>query len=417
MHGNVTPGSVNGEVRAPASKSAFQRAVAMAVLADGTTIIRNPSHCGDALSALNMARALGVDVVEEPGQVRINGSRQCGDAVLQAGESGLGLRVFASVAACFDGSITLEASGSLNRRPVGMLVDGLSQLQVSCTTSDGRPPVTVTGPLKPGRVELDGSITSQVLSGLLIGLSAIDGTSEIRVHDLTSRPYVRMTLDMLREFGADVKWTPEDVFVVTGRDRLQPADITVEGDWSGSAALLCAGAVAGDVTVTGLSATTLQADRMVLNALEQIGATVTVEPDRVRVSRDALLPFTFDVTDCPDLVPVLAAVALCGSGDSRFTGTGRLQFKESHRPKVLADQFAKLGGRIRVLDDDMIVSGGPLTGGEVDACGDHRIAMALAAAGLRAEGPVVITGVDCVNKSYPGFFCDLRSLQSAGDTP
>ncbi len=411
MHGNVTPGAVSGTIQAPASKSAFQRAVAMSVLADGTSTIHNPSHCADALAALEMARCLGAHITEEPGRVLIAGSGQCRNAVLHAGESGLGLRMFASVAACFDGSITLEATGSLNQRPVGMLVDGLSQLQVPCRTADGLPPVTVTGPLKPGTVELDGSITSQVLSGLLIALSAVDGRSEVRVRNLTSRPYVRMTVDMLRAFGGEIQWTPDDVFKVHGKHRLRATEMTVEGDWSGAAALLCAGAIAGDITVTGVSATTLQADRAVLNALEQIGAKVAVEPDRVRVSRDALRPFTFDVTDCPDLVPVLTAVALCGSGDSRFTGTGRLQYKESHRPNMLAEQFARLGGRVRVVDDEMIVSGGSLSGGDVSACGDHRIAMALAVAALRADGPVVITGVDCVNKSYPGFFRDLRTLQ------
>ena len=411
MLGNVIPGSISGRVHAPASKSAMQRAVAMAVLADGDSYIENPSDCADSLFALSMAKGLGADVALEERRIRITGSHGCGETNLNAGESGLGLRMFTPVAACFDGPVTIGASGSLMQRPVDMLVDGLSALGINCRSTDGLPPVTVTGPLNPGRVTVDGSVTSQFLTGLLIALASRKGDSEITVTDLKSRPYVRMTVDMLEQFGARIDWTPEDVFHVAGTGALTPASIMVEGDWSGAASILCAGAIAGSVTVTGLNPDSLQADRAVVHALEQIGADVSMESDgTVQVQRTDLQAFSFDVTHCPDLVPVLTAVALTAPGISRFTGTGRLKYKESHRPKVLAEQFERLGGNIQVEDDSMTITGGKLAGGEVDAKGDHRIAMALAIAGLAAEGPVQIHGIDCVAKSYPDFFLDLSQL-------
>lgn len=292
------------------------------------------------------------------------------------------------------------------------MVEALRLLGAGCVTDGGHAPITVKGPIKGGRITLDASVTSQVLTGLLMTLPLCEHDSTVSATGLASTPYVSMTLELLKRFGVIVEHDQHlNEFNIHGNQRYRPTTFSVEGDWSGAAFLLVAGAIAGSITVTGLSSRSFQADRAIVDALVRAGAHVTIEEDRVSVEKCQLRPFAFDATHCPDLVPPLACLASACEGKSTIYGIERLAHKESDRAAALEQEFRSLGITIQSSGTTMEVHGGRATGSVVDAHGDHRIAMACAVAALRAQGRVGIRGADCVAKSYPQFYNVLDTLR------
>jgi 3-phosphoshikimate 1-carboxyvinyltransferase len=412
----------------------MQRAIACALLASGRdgdqaagdTILRSPSDSRDCRAALGVAEGLGAGIEDRGETVVIRGiggrrlvAGDGGGFALSCGESGLCLRMFSPIAALFEGGVELAAEGTLRRRPVGTIAGPLRELGASCDTASGFPPVRVRGPLRGGRARVDGSESSQFLTGLLIALPLAVKDSELEVEGLASRGYVDLTIDTMRAFGVRAERDPAyRRFSIPGRQSYRPADFTVEGDWSGAAFLLVAGAIAAKsrpVEVAGLDTRSHQPDRAILEALRQAGAEVetvraTGAEGRVSASRHFLAAFSFDATDCPDLFPPLACLALACEGETRIKGVGRLRGKESDRAAALSEELGRLGARIAVEGDEMLVRGGPLRPGTVDSRGDHRIAMAAAVASLLAGGPVSIEGAECVAKSWPSFYEDLAAV-------
>jgi len=279
-------------------------------------------------------------------------------------------------------------------------------------TNDGRPPIELQGRISNGKVDVDGSESSQFLTGMLMALPLCEGDTVIAVQDLKSKPYVRMTLDLLREFGIRVEYDNNlSRFEIAGAQRYTAHTHSVEGDWSGASFLLVAGAIAGRVRVNGLNTKSLQADRSILTALRSAGAKVSLSGRSVIVEKRRLSAFKFDATECPDLFPPLAVLACNCSGTSVISGAGRLAGKESDRALALQAELGKMGADIRVIGDKMLVKGGRMHGGKVDSRNDHRIAMACAIAALNSAEGSAISNEKCVSKSYPQFFKDLRSLQ------
>jgi 3-phosphoshikimate 1-carboxyvinyltransferase len=411
----VKPGRLDGTVTAPPSKSMMQRAVAAAALAHGPSVLLNPSFCEDALAALCIAEELGAEVKRESMKVRIDGGGQPRGHRLACGESGLCMRLFTPLAALFERPFTLTATGSLGSRPMAALEEPLRALGAKCQTHYGLPPVAVRGPLRGGRVSLDGSMSSQVASGFLMALPLCPQDSALSVSHLKSQPYLRMTLSLLKEFGIIIHHDETlRRFEIPGQQAYHPRTYRVEGDWSGGAFLLVAGAIAGRVKVKGLSEKSLQADRAILEALKKAGAEVDTERDAVTVERGGLRSFEFDATDCPDLFPPLVALACHCQGRSVIQGTERLKHKESNRALALVSEFRKMGARIRVYDGKMEVTGKSLKGGEISSHHDHRIAMACGVAGLQSDKGVSIRDGMCIAKSYPKFFDDLDALRRKG---
>jgi len=411
MRKYVGPSRIEGEAEAPPSKSLMLRAVAAAVLTEGRAVtIRNPSFCADAEAALGIAAALGADVRREPGAVVIAAGAHPAAKILFCGESGLCLRLFAAVAALRPEEFVLDGRGTLMSRPVSMIEGPLRDLGASCETRNGLAPVLVRGPLRGGRAVVDGALSSQFLTGLLMALPRAGGDSEVVVPELKSRAYIEMTLDLIRRAGVEIEGEAPGVFRIRGGQAYGNATYTVEGDWSGAAFLLVAGALAGKVRLFGLNPESLQADRGVCEALERSGAGVTVTGSTVEARSRDLRAFAIDLTDSPDLFPPLAALACFCPGTTRLEGIDRLRHKESDRAAVLQAEFGRLGADIRLEGNTMAVRGGPLAGGTADPRGDHRMAMALAVAGLRAGKEVVIEEAECVDKSYPRFFEDLAAV-------
>ena len=412
----VSSSTIEGTVNAPASKSVMIRAVAASLLASGVSRIANPSFCDDGLVALRIAETLGAEIDKSDSAVTVSGNgdlrqKRIKGNILDCGESGLCMRMFAPIAGLLEQEITLEAGGSLRSRPMTM-VQELAQLGVICATNGGFAPITVKGRMGAGRVHISGSESSQFLTGLLMALPLCPGGSAVTVPDLKSRPYVELTVDVMRRFGVAVRHDEGLTdFHIKGIGHYSAQDITVEGDWSGAAFLLVAGALAGSITVNGLNADSRQADKAVTEALIRAGSRMKVVGDSVSVSNDKLEAFDFDASNCPDLFPALAVLAGACAGKSVIYGADRLKYKESDRASALASELAKLGIRIDVCENRMEITGGAYHGATIDSHNDHRIAMACTVAALRGKGEVVIENAECVSKSYPSFFEDLDSVR------
>jgi 3-phosphoshikimate 1-carboxyvinyltransferase len=410
MKKSTGPSKVQGSIQAPPSKSFAQRAVAVAALAEGRSEILYPGSSDDVKAAINVAEQLGARVELSGNMLAVTGGISPPPGVLDCGEAGLSIRMFSSVAAILDRPVTLTGRGSLLKRPMTIVEDSLRAMGVECSTSGGYLPLTVRGPIPGGTAEVDGSFSSQVLTGMLIAAPYALGDMKILVKNLASRPYIDITLAVMKSFGVEVKNRDYLEFFIKSGQRYKPSTCRVEGDWSGAAFLLVAGAIAGSVMVENLDADSPQADRAIMDALKMAGAGITVSGHSVTAKRAGLNAFEFDATHCPDLFPPLVSLASCCRGVSKIRGAGRLLHKESNRAATLMEEFGKLGIRITSEGDLMEVEGGKCTGGSVFSHGDHRIAMACAVASLAGDGPVEIGDAEAVSKSYPDFFADIDTL-------
>ncbi len=412
----VQPSTIQGVIQSPASKSSMQRACAVALLANGTSIIRNPGHSNDDLAAQSVITALGATITEQAdGSLSINGNGvKPAQNTVNCGESGLGIRMLAPIIAVADKAITIEGRGSLLNRPMDFFDEVLPRLGIVVTSNNGKLPLTVKGPLKPADIEIDGSLSSQFLTGLLIAYAAAGAQGvSIKVNNLTSKPYIDLTLTVMKHFGVEVENRNYEVFHFPVKtQQFKAATYTVEGDWSGAAFLLVTGAVAGDITVKGLDVFSTQADKAILQAIMSSGARVSVQPEQIEIGPvQQLKPFQFDATECPDLFPPLVALASYCDGMTVIQGAKRLTHKESNRALTLQEEFGKMGIKIDLQDDLMIVHGGTgVHGATVHSHHDHRIAMACAVAALKATGATIIEEAEAINKSYPDFYDHIRLL-------
>jgi 3-phosphoshikimate 1-carboxyvinyltransferase len=418
---SVQPSKISGSVRAAASKSAMQRACAAALIRKGSTIIHNPGNSNDDKAAVQLIRQLGATVSYEADSISVesNGIHPVSDE-LNCGESGLSIRMFTPIAALSNTAIIITGEGSLVNRPMNFFDEVLPRMNVQVSSENGKLPLRIHGPLQPKNIAIDGSLSSQFLTGLLMAFAAADAKDiTINVRGLTSKPYIDLTLQVMKDFGLKVPVNTNYTEFYFSKERfVHPSsniNYTVEGDWSGAAFLLVAGAIAGNVRVDGLLNTSRQADKRIVDALLDAGADVSVSDNAVEVKRSKLHPFEFDATDCPDLFPPLVALAANCAGVSRLRGVKRLKHKESDRGLTLQEEFTKLGTRIDLDGDEMLVFGNnhlQVTNHVLNSHHDHRIAMACAVASLNADFEVTIRNADAVKKSYPDFWDHLKALNA-----
>lgn len=413
MDKTVPPGSVRGILTPPCSKSYAQRALAAALLAEGRSELRSIGFCEDTRSALECIETLGANTRRPAENILVvDGGLRPREGILRVGESGLATRLFTPIASLCDKPIRIEGSGSLLTRPMDMMTTPLRQSGVRIANHGGHLPIEVCGPLRGGLITVDGSVSSQFVTGLLLALPLAVRDTTIRVTNPVSTPYIDMTIDTAARFGVEIVHQDYEEFFIEGRQHYTPVMMEIEGDWSAAAMLLTAGATAGEVRVCNISALSKQADTAVCTALERAGAGLICEADCITASKQPLRAFEFDATQCPDLFPALTALAAAAEGVSTIRGTHRLAHKESDRAETLKDEYAKLGIEIDLSGEDtMKIRGGRIRAGRVSGRGDHRIAMSLAVAALRADGPITIEGAECVAKSYPAFFVDLEKIR------
>ena len=422
----------------------MQRACAASLIHVGKTIIHNPGHSNDDLAALDVIQKLGaiVDIDKATNKkgnvgsivVLSNGVKPIGPA-MNCGESGLGIRMFTPIAALSNQLISIEGKGSLVKRPMHFFDEILPLVGVKVKSQKGFLPIEIQGPLVPANITIDGSLSSQFLTGMLMAYAATEKQDvEIKVVDLKSKPYIDLTLAVLNAFGWKVEHTNYESFRFLAHAPIEPIiEYTVEGDWSGAAFLLVAGAIAGPIKVKGLQLNSTQADKKIMEALLSAKANIKQAEDEILIGPSAdvssnystnnsaaysngLIAFEFDATDCPDLFPPLVALASVCNGITKIKGVSRLAHKESDRGLTLQTEFAKMGIQIDLLGDEMLIHGGAaIQAATVFSQHDHRIAMACGVAALVANGPIEITEAEAINKSYTDFFKHLQQLGAKVD--
>ena len=424
-------------LRMPSSKSFAQRAVLAAALAGGESVLSGYTPCDDSEAAIRAAEALGAKVVREGSTLRITG----GNAPVRelfVGESGLLTRLLIPLVAARGGEpVRIDGEKTILGRPLAGAHDVMAAFGVSlrpertgARKNDCYLPLTVCGPIIPGKAEIDGRSGSQLISGLLMALPLTDGRSTLYVTDPKSIPYLFITLDVMKKFGVRAGCEMEGdedfaetrdwglctgiTFKINGGQSYQPAAFDIEGDWSGAACFLAAGAISGDVTLEGLDTASLQADITIMDILAQAGASLsTLEDGSIHVQRSPLEAFSADLNNCPDLFPVVAVFAAFCKGESTLSGVERLRHKESDRAAAIDGMLRQMGVDITIDEDVMTIHGIGLTeriltgrllqGGSFSSGGDHRMVMALRLASLYAESPVIIDDEGCVSKSFPSF--------------
>ena len=387
MIARVWPGALKGRIPAIVSKSAAHRALMLASLADAPTMLTPEAHSEDIDATLRCLSVLGAAFETAPGGFLVKPGTRAPGGEADCRESGSTLRFLIPLAAALGATTRFSGSGRLPERPLGPLVDAIKAH--GCAFDAEQLPFMLSGRLTGGLFLLPGDISSQFITGLLMALPLIGGGRIVLTTPLESAGYVRMTVSAMARFGVPVM-EKSDGWEVPGAVYRSPGTFQIEGDWSNAAFFLAAG-----VKVTGLDEDSAQPDRAIRAMLTAFDA-----PDRA-----------LDMRETPDILPILAAVAAVTLGETRFTGAARLRIKESDRLKSMAAGIRAIGGDAAELQDGLIVRCvKPPAGGDVDAAGDHRIAMAFAVAATRCAGPVTIHGAEAVRKSYPAFFEDFTRL-------
>jgi len=408
----IYPSFISGKIQVPPSKSYMQRALVAALLTEGYTKISNPGHSNDDKNVLHSIENLGAEISYSGNNLLIRGGLHLKQNNIHAGESGLGIRLLAPVAGLFNSNISITGEGSLLKRPMHVMEKSLNNLGASCSTNNNYLPVIVKGPIKGGEIELDGSLSSQFISGLLFTLPMVKNNSILNVKKLKSKPYIDLTLDILKSHGIKIKNNNYKTFYIKGNQQYKPAEHFMEGDWSNGAFLLVAGAINGQIEVNGLNPDSLQGDKRILEALKKAGAKVIMQNSSYKAEKTTYLKaFEFDANETPDLFPPLACLAANCYGISSIKGVKRLIHKESNRATSLINELSNMGIDIRKINEDTLqIKGSTIKGGLFDSHNDHRIAMAGAVLALNSTNPIKITNHKAVNKSYPNFFEDMRKL-------
>lgn len=413
----VQPGTVSGMLTPPPSKSAAHRALICAALAGGGTV-NGVLPSEDMRATLRAVQALGTPAEITGTQIHFSARRPLSPSeqapvTVDCGESGSTLRFFIPLFAAMGIDAVFTGSGRLPQRPLGVYADCLPVHGVDFTppANGGSLPLRVAGRLRGGEYALPGNVSSQFITGLLFALPLCQEDSVIRLTSpLESAGYVDMTLAALQRAGITVE-TTADGWRIPGGQAYRPADYTVEADWSQAAFLLAAGALAGNVRLQGLSLPSAQGDSAALALFRRFGADIATDAGGIRCRRAPLHGIDINAAQIPDLVPILAVTAAFAEGVTHIFHAERLRIKESDRLAATADGLRRLGARVEETADGLrIHGGGPLTGGEVDGCNDHRIVMSMAVAALRCSGPVTISDAQSVAKSWPGFFIDFIHL-------
>ncbi|PVX26527.1 MAG: 3-phosphoshikimate 1-carboxyvinyltransferase [Candidatus Bathyarchaeum sp.] len=408
---------LDGVVSAPPSKAYTHRMLIAASLSAGTSKIFNPLVSDDTQATLEAIKALGAEIELHEKYCTIHGQEtlKTPNTPIDCRESGSTLRFMIPVAALASGASTFLFGASFKRRPVAPLLESLKELGVESTVQEkGSSVIVHGGGIKGGKTSIRGDVSSQFISGLLFACPMAKEDTEINVTaPLESKGYVEMTLEVLVEHGLEGNVNPElSRLWIPSNQSYRPCEHTVPGDFSSAAFLLAAAAVTSSrVTVENLMYQTAQGDRAILDILNDMGAKVKIESDFVEIKGGQLVGVDIDAKDIPDLVPVCAVLGCYAEGRSEIYNAKRLRYKESDRLESISTELKKMGADIIVNDDSLTIKGSSgLHGATINPHNDHRIAMSCAVAALGAKGETKIQDVECINKSYPQFFSDLRVL-------
>jgi 3-phosphoshikimate 1-carboxyvinyltransferase len=407
----VERSDLEGNVEAPPSKSHTHRAIVLASLADGKSVIRNPLLSQDCMATIEACRAVGARIgIGEDRRIRgVAGTPEAAGKI-DVGNSGTTLRLMAGVCSLCGGETLLDGDESIRKRPMQPLLDSLEELGASANSANenGCAPVRVRGKMRGGRTVIRGE-SSQFVSSLLISCPLAEKGSEVVSTCEKSEGYVSMTLDKLEKAGIAVE-RDGNVFRIPGKQVPKPVNETVPGDFSSSAFLLVAGAICGDITVRRLDMKDSQPDRRIVEILRDMGGDVMVKRDSVRVRKSELRETEIDLSQNPDLLPVLAVAACFAEGRTVLKNVEHARLKESDRIAVMLKELRKMNAKVKELEDGLEIEKSVLKGAEVDSHDDHRVAMALVVAALGTRGTTFVRDVRCADVSFPGFIEKMRGL-------
>lgn len=404
------PSTLNGSIAVPASKSVVHRLLIAAALADAPTEISGRIEGRDAEATASSVEALGAKVERTGEGFTVAPIINRKTATAFAGESGSTLRFLIPVAASLATVTEFRTEGRLSERPIKELAEAMSRHGADVSVSGKS--FFVKGALQAGKYEIDGSVSSQYISGLLFALPRISGDSEIVISGkAVSASYIDITLSVLSRFGITVERTERGFFIKGGQTYRSPEKTAAEGDWSSAAFFAVAAATGGKITLENLAENSFQGDRIVLRLLERMGAEISRDNGAFTVcGKGSLEALCFNAENCPDLVPVMAVAAACARGVSEISGVSRLRIKESDRLSAIIENLSALGIAAETDGETLKILGGSIKGGSAKSFGDHRMAMSATVAALSAEGAITVDDVSCVAKSYPSFLDDYKLL-------
>lgn len=403
---------VFGTVKAPPSKSHTHRAFIMASLCAGETIVSHPLWAQDTISTLDAMCSMGAQHRKDGESIHIVGSPlHAPNGIVDVGNSGTSMRILTGIASTLDVPVTISGDKSILKRPMFPLLNALRDLGASYESQMGLPPVKICGPLQGGRTNISGNMSSQFITSLLMSAPLAKKDVNISViGNMVSRPYVDVTLKMMSDFGIQFQEKKNEFHVPAGQN-YHCTEYTVPGDFSSAAFPLAAGALAGEVTVTGLDLRDPQGDKAILDILRQFGAEVKSSANSVTVTQSKLEAIELDMGNIPDLFPITAVLAATASGETRLYGAPQLRFKESDRISHTASMLKNMGAQITETEDGCIIRGvTQLHGSWIDPVDDHRLMMAASIASLVSEGPMTIKDGECHMISYPNFLKDISTL-------
>jgi 3-phosphoshikimate 1-carboxyvinyltransferase len=422
MNKTIYPFKYQGHLKVNSSKSYAQRAFILSLLATAETIIYNSDQSKDVLAIQNCIRQLGAEIIvlEEGLKIIPPAKKKLATVSLNVGESGLALRMLGIVATLFSSTIHLTGKGTLLNRSQKQLIEVLEQLGLSVTHQNYKLPIQIKGQINNQNLEIDASEGSQVISGLLISLPLMNKLSTVKLMNVTSRPYLEMTCEIISDFGVSISTDFDKIISIKENQFYQSNSYSIEGDWSGAANHLVGAAISGNVRFIGLNSKSKQADAKILSILNQFGAGIKVEysiegEEIIQINESKLKnPFTFDLKDSPDLFPILSILACAAKGKSTISGTNRLLNKESNRLEAISALLTSFSVEFEIGENFIAILGTgkiiPIQ--SIDSCNDHRIAMAAAIGALISDRAIVINNVDCIQKSYPDFFSDIEKVKS-----
>jgi len=412
-------GQLKGTVSSPPSKSHTHRAFFLSAMASGDSRITNCLISDDTMATLRAAESMGAHINRRGNEVMISGGKlHAPKNTVDADNSGTTIRIFTGIVSMFSEWVKITGDASLQKRPMAPLLDALSQMGVECRSDDGKPPVEIRGANKGGKVTINGGISSQFITSILITSPMLSNDTEIVIEGrIVSEPYIDVTTHIMDLFGVKVDRN-KNIIKIKGGTGYCPHDYKVPADFSSAAFPLVAGALGGEVTVKGLQMDDPQGDRVIVDILRKAGASVSVGSDSVTASKGTLRAIDLDIGGCPDLFPILAVLLSTAEGTSRLYGAPQLKFKESDRIMSTVNMLKAIGADAEGTDDGCIIKGKKkLTGGTVATLGDHRIMMAGAVASLLCENPVTVDNAECCSVSYPEFPEHMRSLGMKVEVP
>lgn len=415
----IYPSELKGEVKIPPSKSMAHRAIICAALSEGLCIIENIDYSDDIIATIDAMNSLGAKIVKHKDYIEVIGAYGSDEKaketrVIDCNESGSTLRFLVPISLLFKGSSNFIGRGNLGKRPLTTYYNIFERQGIQYSYEEGNLNLVINGELKAGTFEVEGNVSSQFITGLLFTLPLLKEDSKIIITtEMESKGYIDLTLKAMSDFGVEIINNNYREFIIKGNQKYNVRNYRVEGDYSQAAFFLCADSLGNDVLCKDLDLNSLQGDKEVIDILERMNVVFNTNNIGVKgIANGELTSTVIDGSQCPDIIPVLTAVASLTNGTTEIINAGRLRIKECDRLAAVTSELNKLGAKIIEKEDGLVITGvEKLQGGvEVWSHKDHRIAMTLAIASTRCEKPIVINDYECVAKSYPNFFEDFKAL-------